>query len=265
MVLPRLLFQVALGFWGFFSSPCYAAQQRLDERGEGPPWGGPPRLGDAQPAAHSSDKAAAAERIDAAHASGRDGSSSPAAAAAAVVRNQQQEQQQRAVPGAHSRGYPDTAEAAGKETAPETAGLPSPDVFVDLDMPDLYDIIHTTDSNGHNLSPKSEPPLEPGDEGDAFALLRALTGGAAAKGEGDSLSAAFRSHPALAELFFRGPFSARSPQNPRLKRAVEMQGGRLTSSALTMCGRREQDEDVSPFLSPLWQPTVFSVSVSPSL
>ena len=232
-MLPRVFFQVALGILGFFSTPCYSAQQRLNGRGEDPPhWEGGPRLQGHQTASPNPDRARAPETLEAARDRG-DGTTS----ATGGGRNFQKDQQ-RAESGAAG------AASASRETGTgaRLGGLP------DASLSSLFDPMKASISE--DLSPVSRPAGPPAGGNAAASFLRAFTGEDTGKETEGTSTSAFTDNPVLAELLRQSPFGGRgSFQSPRLKRTVETQEGHLSSSGITMCGRRDQDEDVRTTVS----------------
>lgn len=241
MVFLGLLFQVALGVLGVFPTSGYASHQRLDARSGGPHWGDPDLPDAAQGAGTTgTNKAAASENIAAAHAARGEESSTgaPAASSAAAEQQRPQTPVTRHLP---VRSFGHTEETASTGIQSESPYLASQDPSDGLDLPALFDLILTQERGEvEDAGPRREAQKD--GEG-AFSLFRAFSDGVQSEEVINSFSAAFKANPGLAELFLQGPFDGRTLRNPRQKRAVEVQGGRLTSTGLTMCGRRDQDED----------------------
>lgn len=248
MVILRLLFQVALGVLGVLPAFSYAAQQSLEARGGRPPWEAR-RLPDPHSAKppEGSEKGAASAPIASARVSqgGEEDAGPPPTSGVSqeeisVVRlDPLQLEEDLVSPGA----FPLRTETPRKDIQSEASSLPSTEPMQSLDMPDFYEGSGPTDSGAAvDDAFISHEETENRDD-KALDILRALGKGVPVEEQVDSFSAALRALPGLAELFLQGSGSGKGPENPRQKRVVEVKGGRMTSSALTMCGRRDKDED----------------------
>ncbi|KAL8275729.1 hypothetical protein Esti_000292 [Eimeria stiedai] len=259
MFLLRLFFQVAVGLWGFLPAPCYPTQhRRVTARTGGPPWGPHGLGGDA------ADGAAAAGRTEeesAAAAPGEDrglegeppprrgedrtaalglGGPAHAAAADAQVPEQQQEQQNEWTSESSSseEGGSEVGVFLGQGGEADPGGEYS-------SLYDLFSSYHTSDAPEGLKEGREEALVS---LGPARGLSLRSRSSLSLSSLNDNVpllgSERMRSPRGLAELLLQSPFGVRSfSANPRLKKAVEVHAEHLTSSAITMCGRRDQDED----------------------
>ncbi|XP_026192572.1 probable protein phosphatase 2C 21 [Cyclospora cayetanensis] len=226
MVLPSLLLQVTLGFLGLFAIPSYAAQRRLDIPNESHShWVGrahrPQQKTDV-----SSSKPPAAESIF-----------MGATSAETEEKDASKQQHWSSPSGAKS----------GDDVALFSFSEPSSGVMKLLEGVQASQLARPL-SRDQSSSPKKNN-----------AKLSAFdgVGGSSENASKEPFSADFSVRRDLAKLLLKDQFSADPSPNSRLKKAVETEGGHLSSVGLTMCGRREQDEDAlvvdaalpnSPFL-----------------
>ncbi|KAL8439152.1 hypothetical protein Efla_000667 [Eimeria flavescens] len=253
MVILRIFFQVAVGILGFFPSSCYAAQQRpVPPQPRGPSWG-PPRLPRnaeeaaaevaesvvADAAAAASSKSGRSKRRRASE--GAAGAVAPSPRVAAAGRAGVVERSHR---GSVASSAPPSPVSSDDGIDDEAMAEPVSESMSDLEIANLYEMV--------NASDRSDSPAEEARQEEALMLKQSrrpffLNPFSPRTPEEaiNPFSGRLKGHAGFASFLLQSPFVGPRPfrESPRLKRAVEVQAGRLISSALTMCGRREQDED----------------------